>query len=355
MSKASGKAEFRTIAAKLEMGIRQKVFSDRLPNIRTLQEQFDVSKQTMTRALALLQKSGIVKFKGRTGMVIDRSALKKRKIALVAAWTDGRKKDLLSVTTAFIDTLNDMGFHVELIRGDNQQHNFFPEHVLSDFDAVILRSYLRHESAVKRFYDANIPFVCAAPLPWAPEVDSVEYDTVMAISQVAADLKKWGFKKIALLYSGNASGSTDQIYKEWHKIKKRLFLPRLSCDKVLFTDGDQWEKNAVLLLEHIKNMKEVPEVLIHFGGKFDQRMEYYRQYVPDYPFGMKVVYQESLWERCSISPEDIIIKGNMRISILTEAFCILLERLLDPAAPPIHRKVPLPVEYVQLPLHNKTS
>lgn len=60
MGKASGKAEFRTIAAKLEMGIRQKVFSDRLPNIRTLQEQFDVSKQTMTRALALLQKSGIV-------------------------------------------------------------------------------------------------------------------------------------------------------------------------------------------------------------------------------------------------------------------------------------------------------
>ena len=92
MGKASGKAEFRTIAAKLEMGIRQNIYSDRLPNIHFLMEHFGVSKQTMTRALELLQRSGIVTFKGRSGMIIDCSMLKKRKIALVAAWTDGRKK-----------------------------------------------------------------------------------------------------------------------------------------------------------------------------------------------------------------------------------------------------------------------
>ena len=355
MGKASGKAEFRTIAAKLEMGIRQNIYSDRLPNIHFLMEHFGVSKQTMTRALELLQRSGIVTFKGRSGMIIDRSMLKKRKIALVAAWTDGRKKDLLSVINPFAVLLDSMGFQVELIRGDSQQHNFLPEHVLKGYDAFILRSYVKQESAVKKLISAKIPFVSASPIRWAPEVDTVEYDTTMAITQIATDLKRWGFKRIALLFSSSSAGTTDEILTTWRRIKKSLDLPRLSCDRVHFTDGWSWEKNANLLFEHIKNMKERPEVLIHYGGKFDSRIEYYTANTPGYPFGMKVVYQESLWEKCSIVPDDIIIRSPNRSFLLTEAFSILLERLLDPQAPPIRRKVISPVAYLQLPPWIKTS
>ena len=356
MGKASGKAEFRTIAAQLEMGIRRNFYTDRLPNIQSLMAHFDVSKQTMTRALALLQKNGILQFKGRSGMVIDRAQLKMKKIALVAAWTDGRKNDLLSVIGPFLKDLDTMGFQAELIRGDNQQHNFFPEHVLKGFDGVILRSRVRHESALKKLSAAKLPCVSADSNPWVPEIDSAEYDALSAINQIASDLKSRGFRRIALLYSSSAPGGNDQIFTAWRKIKKSLELPRLSCDRVHFTDGWEWEKNANLLFKHIQNMKERPEILIHYGGKFDQRIQSYLQNTPEYPFGMKVLYQESLWENCFISPEDILIRSYDRSVLITEAFSILLERFLDPQAPPIHRKIPFPVEYLQFPsCPDKTS
>lgn len=356
MGKASGKAEFRTIAAQLEMGIRRNIYSDRLPNIQSLMAHFDVSKQTMTRALGLLQKSGVLQFKGRSGMMIDRTKLKVKKIALVAAWTDGRKNDLLSDITPFLKDLDTMGFQVELIRGDNQQHNFFPEHVLTGFDGVILRSRVRHESALKKLSAAKIPFVSADSIPWEPEIDSTEYDSLSAITQIASDLKNRGFTRIALLYSSGIPGANDRISTFWRKIKKSLALPLLSCDRVHFMAGWEWEKNAILLFEHIQKMKERPEILIHYGGKFDQRIKSYLQNTPEYPFGMKVLYQESLWEHCSIAPEDILIKSPVRRTLLTEAFSILLERFLDPLAPPVHRKITFPVEYLQFPsCPDKTS
>ena len=356
MGKASGKAEFRTIAAKLEIGIRQNRYVERIPELPALMEEFSVSKQTITRALSLLRNNGVLKFKGRSGMLIDRSALKKRKIAIVAAWTDGRKKDLLSVLDPLIENMDMMGFEVDIIRGDSQENIFQPEHFINDYDGFLLNNRFRYESTVKKIVAARIPFVCTSRLLWAPEVDSVWYDTISAVRQIATDLKNSGFRKIALLYTENTSGANDQMYSAWRKIKKELGLPRLSCDRVRFNDGGSWEKNAALLFSHIKNMKEKPEVLIHYGGKFDERIASYRQETPGYPFGMRVVYQESLWEHCSFSPEDIIIKSSTRAQLLTESFCVLLERFLDPESPPIHRKLFSKVEYMQeLPRISKTS
>ena len=347
MRKASGKAEFRRIAAELELEIRQGLYPERLPNLRELQERFDAAKQTLTNALSLLRAGGLAESHGRSGMkpCCDRQSA--GVIGLLWQWDDEKFQENYTRVKPFFDHMERCGFQVVLLRACSSAMAFLNNAVLPHFVGLILHGNVVTENLAVGLAARRIPFVSTSRLPLYAKIDYVNFDTDRAVETLTADLMRAGYRRIALLFASGIEGYNQLLYKMWRRIKKKLDLEILSCDKILHRDDWSWTKNAECLLTHIAAMPEKPEVLIHYGGYYEERVACYRRAADGYPFGMRLVYPATREKLCRAAPDDIVFESADSQVLLERAFPILVERMRTPDAPPIHRLVPYPIQYLQ--------
>ena len=136
------------------------------------------------------------------------------------------------------------------------------------------------------------------------------------------------------------------MYKMWKNIKRQLALEILSCDKIRHQDDLSWDDNAVNYLKKLAAMPEKPEVLIHYGSYSSQRLEIYKQAVPDYPMNMRIVHVASPPGE-QFDPNNVVLANVRKYELLRSAFTLLLERMRSPEAPIVHRLIPYNIEYLQ--------
>lgn len=347
MRKASGKAEFRRIAAELELEIRQGFYPERLPNLQELQERFDAAKQTLTNALSLLRAEGLVESHGRSGMKPCCGRQAAGVIGLLWPLDDENFQENYNRIKPFFDHMERCGFQVVLLRACSSAMAFLNNAVLPHFVGLILHGNVVTENLAVGLAERRIPFVSTSRLPLYAKIDYVNFDTDRAVEDLTAGLMRAGYRRIALLFSSRIEGYNQLLYKMWRRIKKKLGLEILSCDKILHRDDWSWEKNAECLLTHIAAMPEKPEVLLHYGDYCEERLAAYRRAAEDYPCGMRLVYPGSREKLRRAASDDIVFEGADSQVLLEKAFPILVERMRTPDAPPIHRLVPYPIKYLQ--------
>ena len=113
-----------------------------------------------------------------------------------------------------------------------------------------------------------------------------------------------------------------------------------------FDDGWDWNKNAMIFLESLQKMHPKPEVLIHYGRLPDELRKRYQEFLPNYPWDMKLVSTEDRWGNPKLFPGEIVIRSARTSRLLLAAFPMLLERMRNPQARPIHRLIPYDIEYI---------
>ncbi len=346
MRKASGKAEYRRIAAELELAIRCGEYVDKLDHIQILANRFNVAKQTMTNALQLLRSYNIIEHHGRAGIHILRNNLPGGVIAIIGRWRDEHTQEYYDFVQPVINEFEKSGYHFVVMRALSSSMEFLNQLELSNFAGLIFTTRSITETLAQRLADRKIPFVSISRLPLYPDMDYVNFDTEKSITQLASDLKAAGYRKIALLFPSQTEGYNLLLYKMWKKIKRQLALEVLSCDKICHQDDLSWEENAVNYLKKLAAMPEKPEVLIHYGSYSSQRLEIYKQAVPDYPMNMRIVHVASPPGE-QFDPNNVVLANVRRYELLRSAFTLLLERMRSPDAPKIHRLIPYNIEYIQ--------
>ena len=346
MRKASGKAEYRRIAAELELAIRCGEYVDKLDHIQILADRFNVAKQTMTNALQLLRSYNIIEHHGRAGIHILRENLPGGVIAIIGRWRDEHTQEYYDFVQPVINEFEKSGYHFVMIRVLSSSMEFLNQLELSNFAGLIFNTRAITETLAQKLTDRKIPFVSISRLPLYPDMDYVNFDTETAVMQLASDLKAAGYRKIALLFPSQTEGYNQLLYKMWKKIKRQLALEILSCDKIRHQDDLSWEDNAVNYLKKLAAMPEKPEVLIHYGSYSSQRLEIYKQAVPDYPMNMRIVHVASPPGE-QFDPNNVVLANVRKYELLRSAFTLLLERMRSPDAPKIHRLIPYNIEYLQ--------
>lgn len=346
MRKASGKAEYRRIAAELELAIRHAEYGDKLDNIQILANRFDVAKQTMTNALQLLRSCNILEHHGRSGMRILRENLPSGVIAIIGRWDNEHLQENYDYMQPVIAEFEKSGYHFVVMRVLSTSMDFLNQLELSNFAGLIFTKHALTETMAQKLADRKTPFVSITRLPLYPDIDYVNFDTESAVRTLASDLKNAGYRKIALLFPSQTEGYNQLLYKMWKKIKRQLALEILSCDKIRHQDDLSWEDNAVNYLKKLAAMPEKPEVLIHYGSYSSQRLEIYKQAVPDYPMNMRIVHVASPPGE-QFDPNNVVLANVRKYELLRSAFTLLLERMRSPDAPKIHRLIPYNIEYLQ--------
>ena len=87
-------AKYKILAEELRQNILNNIYQpgDRLPSELELQEQFQISRQTVRNALELLERQGFVRSRQGSGTyVVDRDAeeqKKSKRIAVVTTYVD---------------------------------------------------------------------------------------------------------------------------------------------------------------------------------------------------------------------------------------------------------------------------
>ncbi|MBR2357642.1 MAG: hypothetical protein IKD10_01085 [Lentisphaeria bacterium] len=346
MRKASGKAEYRRIAAELELAIRCGEYVDKLDHIQILADRFNVAKQTMTNALQLLRSYNIIEHHGRAGIHILRENLPGGVIAIIGKWSDEYFQENYDFIQPLIAEFEKSGYHFVVMRVFSSSMEFLNQLELSNFAGLIFNARSITETLAQRLADRKIPFVSISRLPLYPDMDYVNFDTEKSITQLASDLKAAGYRKIALLFPSQTEGYNQLLHKMWKKIKRQLALEILSCDKICHQDDLSWEDNAVNYLKKLAAMPEKPEVLIHYGSYSTQRQELYKQAVPDYPCCMRIVHVASTLNE-EFAPNNVVFANAKKTELLKSAFTLLLERMRSPEAPIVHRLIPYNIEYLQ--------
>ena len=346
MRKASGKAEYRRIAAELEIAIRRREYLDKLDNIQVLAERFDVAKQTMTNALQLLRSYNIIEHHGRSGMHILRKNLPTGAIAVIGRWDEEHFQENYNHMLPVLSEMEQCGYHIVMMRVHSTSIEFLNQLELSNFSGLIFTRHALTETLAEKLSARKTPFVSTTRLPLYPDIDYVNFDTDTAVKDLAGDLKQAGYRKIALLFSSRTEGYNQLLRKMWKKIKRELDLEILSCDRICHKDDLTWEENAANFFKLIARMPEKPEALIHYGSYTAERIDTYKSIIPDYPAKMRIVHVANNVDQVC-APEDVVFKNAREAVLLRSAFNILLERMRSPEAPPVHRLIPYKIEYLQ--------
>ena len=346
MRKASGKAEYRRIAAELELAIRHAEYGDKLDNIQILADRFDVAKQTMTNALQLLRSCNILEHHGRSGMRILRENLPSGVIAIIGRWDNEHLQENYDYMQPVIAEFEKSGYHFVVMRVLSTSMDFLNQLELSNFAGLIFTKHALTETMAQKLADRKTPFVSITRLPLYPDIDYVNFDTESAVRTLASDLKNAGYRKIALLFASQTEGYNQLLRKMWKKIKRELDLELLSCDRICHKDELTWEENAVNYFRHLSGMEEKPEALIHYGSYAQERIKLYKSVMPDYPANMRIVHVADGVSN-QFEPANAVFENAHNSDLLYAAFNLLLERMRSPDAPPVHRLIPYEIKYLQ--------
>ena len=337
-------SRFPSLAAILEKRIANAVYCDKLPTVRELAAEFQVSKQTVTLALRPLIQKGILKADGRRGIRITSGEKTSGIIAIVGKGdmsileTDEKLKELK-------EQISKDGFESILIGvTDRISSRNLCKLLGNHFSGIIFTNSTLSYEIAEYLDNEKIPFVSCNRLPVYPHINYVEINWAGTMRQIAADFFARGYRKMALFFHGRLEGYNVIVRREWKKIKEELGLPLLYADRIRLDYSTSTFDNLQRYLEILKAHREYPELLLFWSGFDMQKYELLTQGSLRLPPETQIV---AVGKNGVNYPEQVITisEGECYPEVMYAAYDALREVMIAPTTRKIHRSVEFPVNY----------
>jgi DNA-binding LacI/PurR family transcriptional regulator len=240
------KTKYEAIALTLEDNIKNNIYSEKLPPVRSLVVEFGVANPTMNKALKILVKKGLIIPSGPKGNIISKKNVIRPKTRNVAIFYN---TDSIDVKNSPI--LNELSIKAE---ADNYNtlfmHALAPD-VFNDDDFwssnwvdgyIFISSTLKKELAYK-LHKKSVPFVVANRLPPECGVHWVDFNIKKTLRTLVRASIKAGQNRIMLAYSKISLPSYVAYIKQlWNEILKEH---SMECSGILLHLGeDNNRKNS---------------------------------------------------------------------------------------------------------------
>ena len=337
-------SRYPALAAVLEKRIAHGVYRDKLPTVRELASEFQVSKQTVTLALRPLIQSGLLKPDGRRGIRIAQQEKMSGIIAIVGKGdmsileTDRRLKELQA-------QISRDGFESILIGvTDWISSRNLCKLLGNHFSGIIFTNSTLSYEIAEYLDEEKIPFVSCNRLPVYPRINCVETNWSGTLRQIARDFARRGYRKMALFFHGRLEGYNVIVRKEWKKIKEELGLPLMPADRIRLDYSAPTFDNLRKYLEILREQKEYPELLIFWPGLDEEKLELLTESPLRVPASTRILACARIGVRY---PEQVMTfsEGDCYHEILSAAYQALREVMIAPTTRKIHRSVEYPVIY----------
>ncbi len=337
-------SRYPSLAAVLEKRIANGIYREKLPTVRNLAAEFQVSKQTVTLALRPLIQSGLLKPDGRRGIRIASRETSSGIIAIVGKGdmsileTDCRLKELQA-------QINRDGFESILIGVTDWISSRNLCKLLGDhFSGIIFTNSTLSYEIAEYLDGAGIPFVSCNRLPVYPRINYVETNWGGTIRQIVRDFTARGYRKMALFFHGRLEGYNVIVRKEWKCIKEELGLPLIPADRIRLDYSASTLDNLRRYLEILRGQREYPELLIFWPGLDEEKLGLLTEGPLRVPASTRILACARIGVHY---PEQVMTfsEGDCYHEILSAAYEALREVMIAPTTRKIHRSVEYPVIY----------
>lgn len=224
--------KYKKIALALENNIKNNIYSEKLPPIRSLIKEFCVGNPTMNKALKILVKKGLIIPSGPRGIIINRRRVIRPKTGIVAVFCHS---DLMDVANDSM--LKELRMRIEedgckaLFMNVPDPNDFDDEKFWSSnwVDGYIFAYSTIEKELAYKLHNSGVPFVAANRLPAECGAHWVEFNIektlrIMVQTLINADRKriffafsrmgmpsyveyiKWSWNEIIDKYSKECSG-----------------------------------------------------------------------------------------------------------------------------------------------------
>ena len=216
--------KYQAISKTLEDNIKNNVYRDKLPPVRTLSAEFAVSTRTMNKALKQLVTKGLIIPRGPRGIIINRKDVIRPKTNIVAIFCNTEHPDL-----------NDDPMLKELrikIESDGYKPLFMNVPDPNDLDDVNFWSsnwvdgYIFAYSSIRKklaykLHNKSVPFVVANRLPAECGAHWVEFNLKKTLQLLVQAFIEAGRNKIMFAFSRmNLPSYIDYVKQVWNEISK---------------------------------------------------------------------------------------------------------------------------------------
>ena len=246
---------YHSLSEKLEEYIRERNLSGRLPGLGPLSREFGVNQMTMSKAIHLLEKKGLVTVNGTRGTFINHECRTRpvyKVIGLVGITKLDERDYILSNLEPYAKR---SGYHLLGITGSRDLFsNRTPLLATFPVDGLIfcyssltsgIAAYLRSE---------RIPIVACNRRPDIPWLDTIDFDHDAIYRKVIAYLKELGHRRIAIVT--HSVSPEYRHHKEWIDSICRKYLGASYAGELCYTfpDFKLWPPNHEEVHPHIVQM-----------------------------------------------------------------------------------------------------
>lgn len=195
------------VAARIAKEIRAGTWVASLPSERTLTETLKVSRKTVRKSLAQLQREGLIKTGHRVGHRIVGSvpvaAPQKLSIGLL---TPNSLEQLPAHTTLWIDELDTLLFERGIKLAPFSSHRFFSRGSNQALDRLVRQNpqacwVLTHSSAAMQrwFFEHRVPCVIAGSCPKGLRLPNVDLDYFAVCRHAVGAMLRLGHRRFGLV------------------------------------------------------------------------------------------------------------------------------------------------------------
>lgn len=321
------------IAARIEQRIRRGFYRDSLPVNETLQNEFRVARQTITCALRLLFRAGILRCTSpRNGIQIVRENINSGTIAIVSnheiGWED---KALLK--EIMLD-----GFEYKMFDLEEFEKNLEAD-IAKFCGFLFLNSSLRRETA-DTLSAANIPFVACNKITWSTQTSCVDYDEEANIRYLLKYLTKQNYRRIGFFYSSPLECYNKSAMKMVRCLKRECGLPLFASDRFVFSEKESVKEELKRFLNLCLKKKSFPDALIVKSNFCHEIFSFAKESGIEIPDTFKLVYLRARQERVPAYPWVLpfhVSPPNWRLWL--QGYEILRGRILAPESAPVRQWV----------------
>ena len=284
------KTVYHQLSRDLEKYFREGSFPEYLPGIRQLCKQFNVSKNTVSKALHELEKRGVIIIEPQRGLKLNRA----RTRYSIRFHTIGVAGICGLEPQEFLDILNrkyrKYGFSLMGLQISGSAMRNREWLLRLPVDGMILLNSASHPYLLDLFYANGMPLV-GCPVPGYDHLVQIEPDHYAAYCNIFRKLMNMGHRRIATVHF-EPDPAFDfyikRIYKAMQDVLQKHFDPELFCLIPSEEQQEFFEDNGRSLCRRLfdkfMTMQEPPTVIVAEQTKLHLFREFYelRGYkVPD--------------------------------------------------------------------------
>lgn len=239
--------KYKEIALELENNVKNNIYREKLPPVRSLVAEFGVANPTMNKALKILVKKGLIIPSGPQGNIISRKKVIRPKTKIVAIFYS-------SINRAISDDLmlQELKLQVEdagykpLFMNAPSPNSFDDEEFWSSnwVDGYIFAYSSIKKELAYRLQRKGVPFVTANRLPPECGAHWVDFNLEKTLRILLQALIQAGRQQVMFAYSRRHLSSYDSYMMQiWNEVMKE-YSRKCSGTLLYFGDNDV-QKNSI--------------------------------------------------------------------------------------------------------------